>query len=82
MWKFHNFSIAKFTQEINLWGSRHTKFTISTYLEALNFYFCEFMHVLKAEISQSIKLYIRAPEITTKAVLGILDSPNLISCKI
>ena len=53
VWKCHDFSIAQILHEINFWDSRSAKYFILTHLEARNCGFNEFLHFLKAEISQS-----------------------------
>ena len=52
MWKFHDFSVTQILREINFEVFRSAKSAISTYLEALNYEFHEFLHFLKAEIYQ------------------------------
>ena len=52
VWKFKDCFIAQILREINLGDSRSAKSVILTHLEALNFDFYEFLHCLKAEISQ------------------------------
>ena len=57
-------------REITFMDSRSTNSAISTHLEALNFDFDEFLHVLKAS------------KMAKTAVLALLHSPNMISRKI
>ena len=45
-------------REINFWDSRSAKSAILTHLEALNFEFHEFLHILKADIYQIGKILI------------------------
>ena len=78
--KFHDFSITQILREINFRDSKSAKCTISTQLAALNFDFYQFLHFLKAEIEQVNKH--QSPKNCKTAVLGLLDSPNLISRKI
>ena len=80
MWEFHDFSITHILREISFQDSRSAKSAISTHLEALNFDFCEFLHFLKVGIDQIS--HFRAPKVAKTAVLGLLDSPKLISRKI
>ena len=46
-WKFRNFSITQILCEIDYGDSRSAKSVISTHLEALNFDFYEFLHLLR-----------------------------------
>ena len=48
--------ITQILREINLGDSRSAKSAISTHFKALNIYFYEFLHFLKAEISQISKI--------------------------
>ena len=51
MWKFHDFSYTLILREIKVdKSSKVSKSAILTHLEALNFYFYEFLHFLKADI--------------------------------
>ena len=50
--KFHDFSITQILREINFKVSGSAKSSISTHLEAMNFDIYEFLHFLKAKISQ------------------------------
>ena len=56
MWKFHEFYITQILRENNSWDSRSAKSAISTHLEAVNFDFYEFLHLLKADIYQRNKI--------------------------
>ena len=56
MWKFENFPVAQILREIKVGKSRVSKCAILTHLEALNFDFYEFLHILKAEIDQKVKI--------------------------
>ena len=80
VWKFQDFRITEIFREINFEDSRSAKSAILTHLESLNFYFCEFLHFLKAEIQPNPNF--RAPEMAKMAFLELLDSPKLISRKI
>ena len=44
VWKFHGFSLTQILREINFRDCRGAKIAISTHLEALNFYFHEFLY--------------------------------------
>ena len=55
MWNFHDFPITQISREINFGGSRSAKSAISKHLEAVNFYFHEFLHFLDARIDQMNK---------------------------
>ena len=50
MWIFQRFTTTQILREINFRDSESPKSTILTHLEALNFDFYEFLHILKAEI--------------------------------
>ena len=52
VWKFQDFSGKQILREIKISEFRVLKFAILTNWEALNFDFYEFLHCLKAEISQ------------------------------
>ena len=56
VWKFHDFSILQILREIDFDDTRSATSAILTHLVALNFVFCEFLHFLKAEISQINKI--------------------------
>ena len=73
MWEFHTFSITQILQGINIWDSRSAISVILTHLEALNFDFYEFLHLLKVEFYQSVQ---------KRPFLELLDSPKLFSRKI
>ena len=53
---FFWFSVIQILWEIKFGDSGSAKSAILTHLEALNFYFHEFMHFLKAEIYQINKI--------------------------
>ena len=74
MWKFHEFPITQILCEINFKDSRSAKCAILTNLEALNIYFYEFLHFLKAEIDQINN--IQGPKNGKMAVLELLDHPK------
>ena len=77
VWKVQNFSITQILREIKFGDSRSAKSTILTHLESLNFDFYEFLHFFKAEIDQIHNIQI--PKMVKTAVLGLLDSPKLVS---
>ena len=56
-WKFHDFCIIQFLRELNFENSRSAKSAIFTHLEAPNFDFYEFFHILKAAIYQMNKIH-------------------------
>ena len=72
MCKFHDFPITQILCEVNFKDSRSAKCAILTNLEALNFYFYEFLHFLKAAIDQINK--IQGPKNGKTAVLELLES--------
>ena len=49
VWKFHDFSITQILREINFGEFRSAKSAIWTDLEALNFDFYAFLHILEAK---------------------------------
>ena len=55
-WKFQDFSVFQILHEINFEDSKSAKSAILTQLEALNFDFYDFLHVLNTEIDQRIKI--------------------------
>ena len=55
MWKFHDFSITQILREINF--GEVQKLPFLTHLVALNFYFYEFFHFLKAEIYKMNRIH-------------------------
>ena len=77
MWKFQNFSISQILREINFGNSRSAKSAFSTHLEALNFDWYGFLHVLKAEIYQIDK--IQMPQNGKMTFSELLHSLKLIS---
>ena len=79
MRKFHDFSITQILREINFEDSRCTKSAILSHLEAQNFDFYEFVHVLKALPNQQNS---EPPKMAKEAFLGLLDFPKLVSRKI
>ena len=54
--KIAEFSVTQILREINFRESRSVKSAVFTYLEALNFNFYKFLHLLKAEIYQISKI--------------------------
>ena len=57
MWKFHHFSITQILREINFGYLEVQDLPFFTYLEALNFEFCEFLHfcdVIKFQIFNKV----------------------------
>ena len=52
VWIFHDFSITLILREINFRDSKSEKSAIFAILEALDFEFYEFLHLLKVEIYQ------------------------------
>ena len=80
VWKFQDFAITQILREINFEGSRSAKSAILTLLEALNFDFSEFLHILKGECYQINK--IQSPKMAKSPVLELLHSSKLISRKI
>ena len=74
MWKFHHFSIFQILRETKVGNLRSPKSAILTNLEALIFYFCEFLDLLKAKISQKTK--IRASENAKMAVFQLTKYPQ------
>ena len=56
MWNTHYFPITLILREINFGDSRSAKCAILTHLEALNLYFHDFLHFLKAGIDQINKI--------------------------
>ena len=79
MWKFHDFSITQILHEINFRDFQSAKSAILTQLEALNSYFHEFLHLLKAENTKLTRL--KAPKMAKTADFALLESPTLISRK-
>ena len=73
MWKFFGFSVSHILREIKNSESRGSKFAILTHLEALNFDFHEFLHILEAEKYQINK--IQSPKIAKKVIFELIDSP-------
>ena len=56
MWTLQDFSVIQILRDISFGELRSAKSAILTRLEALNFAFYEFLHFLKAEIYQIIKI--------------------------
>ena len=56
VWKFHDFSITHIFREIIFSNYGGLKTAILTQLEALNFDFYEFLHLMMAEIYQINKV--------------------------
>ena len=48
VWKSNNFPIAQILCEINFESSKNAKSAVLTHFEALNFNFCEILHLWKA----------------------------------
>ena len=65
--------MSQILREIKNSGSRGSKFAILTHLEALNFDFHEFLHILEAEKYQINK--IQSPKIAKKVIFELIDSP-------
>ena len=56
MWNFHDFSTTQILRKIKFRESRSAKSAISTLLEALNFDFYEFSHILNPDFYQMDKI--------------------------
>ena len=62
MWKFHDFCITQILREIKFGNFRSAKSANFTHLEALNFDFYDFLHLLKAHNLPKVT-EMRAPKI-------------------
>ena len=80
-WELHDFlSLIYYVKSISEFLEVKWHSAISTHLEALNFDFYEFFHIWRPKFTKWT--IFRAPKIAKMAVLGLLDSPKLISRKI
>ena len=80
VWKVYDFQWLRIYIKLIYGVSRSKKFTILSILEAPNFDFLNFCSFWTLNFTKSTKF--KAPQIAKTAVLGLLDSPQMISRKI